>query len=210
MRSIVEEAKNSDKHSREGFGVTILKKSHDEIRRLGDRNHHPSIHGHKFWRTSYLLMDYLSKSPPVPLSKIIEVGCGWGLTGIYCAKTFGAQVTSVDADADVFPYLQTHARINKVRVNTLEQRFEHLTTNELTGFDLLIGSEICFWDTMENSVFDLIKKAKDSSVNKILIADPGRPPFMNLVQRCKKTFNARLLEWYTREPKWVYGHILLI
>lgn len=155
-------------------------------------------------------MDYLAKSPPILCSNVMEVGCGWGLAGIYCAKTFDAQVTGVDADADVFPYLQIHARINGVKVNTLEQRFELLSTAELTGVDLLIGSEICFWDTMQNSLFDLIKQAKDSSVNKILIADSGRPAFMSLAQRCKKAFNGRLLEWYVREPKWAYGHILLI
>ena len=199
----------SDEHSREGFGVTILKRSHNEIARLGNRNYHPSIHGHKFWRTSYLLMDYLSGSPPSPHSKVMDVGCGWGLAGIYCAKAFASKVTGVDADADVFPYLQTHARINKVEINTLEKRFENLTTAELTGFDLLIGSEICFWDTLESSVFNLIKQAKNSSVSKILIADPGRPSFMNLAERCKKAFNGQLLEWYVREPKWAYGHILL-
>lgn len=209
MRSILKDKIHSDTHSREGFGITILKKSHSEIRQLGDCNYHPSIHGHRFWRTSYLLMDYLSESPPLPRSKVMEVGCGWGLAGIYCAKTFDSKVTGVDADADVFPYLQTHARINSVKINTLEQRFENLTIAELTGFDLLIGSEIFFWNTLESSVFNLIKQAKDSSASKILIADPGRPPFMNLVQRCKKAFNGRLLEWYVREPKWACGHILL-
>ncbi len=199
----------TDKHSREGFGVTVLKQSHSEIARLGNCNYRPSIHGHKFWRTSYLLMDYLSESPPLPRSKVIEVGCGWGLAGIYCAKAFDAMVTGVDADADVFPYLHTHAKINSVNIDTFERRFENLTTTELIGFDMLIGSEICFWDTMVNPLFGLIALAKSSSVSRLLIADPGRPPFMKLAQKCKQVFNARLLEWYVKEPKWAYGHILI-
>ncbi len=187
----------------------MLKQSHSEITRLGNRNYRPSIHGHKFWRTSYLLMDYLSESPPLPRSKVIEVGCGWGLAGIYCAKTFDAMVTGVDADANVFPYLHAHAKINSVNIDTFERRFENLTTTELIEFDLLIGSEICFWDTMVNPLFGLIELAKHSSVSTILIADPGRPPFMKLAQRCKQAFNAQLLEWYVKEPKWAYGHILI-
>lgn len=183
---------------------------HGVFMNLNGVGHHTRSGLLKFWRTSYLLMDYLERSPPLPRSKVIEVGCGWGLAGIYCAKAFGAQVTGVDADADVFPYLLTHARINGVKINTLEQRFEYLSATELTGVDLLIGSEICFWDAMEDLMFELIKKAKDSSIKKILIADPGRPAFMNLAQRCKKAFNGQLLEWYVREPKWTYGHILLI
>ena len=196
--------------SRQVFGVTILKKSHGEIRRLSDENQRPSIHGHKFWRTSYLLMDYLSKSPPETGAKVIEIGCGWGLSGIYCAKTFNARVTGVDADSNVFPYLQTHAKINGVKINTLEQRLEHLSNTDLEGFDLLIGSEICFWDSMEDSMFELIKQAKVLAVDKVVLADPGRRSFMNLAQRCKRAFDAQLLEWYVMKPKWTYGHILLV
>ncbi len=200
----------SSTKSRQAFGITILKKSHAEIRRLGEEHYQPSIHGHKFWRTSYLLMDYLSKSPPVPGARVIDIGCGWGLSGIYCAKTFDAQVTGVDADSDVFPYLQAHARINGVKINTLKQRFERLTDADLEGFDLLIGSEICFWDSMEDSMFELIKQAKALTLDNIVLADPGRKSFMNLAQRCKSAFDAQLLEWYVTEPKWTYGHILLV
>ena len=206
----MEDIKISSKQRRQVFGVTVLKKSHSEIRRLSDQNYLPSIHGHKFWPTSYLLMDYLSKSPPMSRAKVVEVGCGWGLAGIYCAKAFDAQVTGVDADPDVFPYLQTHARINRVKINTLAQRFEQLTIQELKSFDLLIGSEICFWGTLEDPMFELIKQAKDLAVAKIIIADPGRPPFMNLAQRCKKALGAQLLEWHVIKPKWAYGHILLV
>lgn len=155
-------------------------------------------------------MDYLSKSPPGLGAKVIDIGCGWGLSGIYCAKVFDAQVTGVDADSDVFPYLQTHARINGVKIKTLTQRFEYLTATDLEGFDLLIGSEICFWDSMEDSMFELIKQAKDLAIDKIVLADPGRRSFMNLAKRCKHAFDAQLLEWYVTEPKWTYGHILLV
>jgi cyclopropane fatty-acyl-phospholipid synthase-like methyltransferase len=47
---------------------------------------------------------------------VLELGCGWGLVGIACAKTFQAQVTGLDADAAVFPYLQLHAARNGVRL----------------------------------------------------------------------------------------------
>ena len=55
-------------------------------------------------------------------SKILEIGCGWGVTAIYCTKQFDAEVTGVDADPDVVPYLQTHAGLNEVHIKQLVKK----------------------------------------------------------------------------------------
>ncbi len=69
----------------------------------------PTLHGHKVWPTSFVLLDYLHQRGVPPQTRVLELGCGWGLVGIACAKMFQAQVTGLDADAAVFPYLQLHA-----------------------------------------------------------------------------------------------------
>ena len=43
-------------------------------------------------------MDYLGCQGLPEGVKVLEVGCGWGLAGIFCAKHFRAVVTGVDAD----------------------------------------------------------------------------------------------------------------
>ncbi|MEZ5503738.1 MAG: hypothetical protein R3E50_14160 [Halioglobus sp.] len=48
------------------------------------------------------------------------------ISGIWCAKTLGSQVTSVDADPDVFPFLQASAALNGVTTTPLVARFEQL------------------------------------------------------------------------------------
>ena len=48
----------------------------------------------------------------------MEIGCGWGLLGIYCAKKYDSRVISVDLDAEVFPYLELHTRVNDVEIST--------------------------------------------------------------------------------------------
>ena len=105
------------------LGVLRMTPKHPTIRKL-KREHPTSIHGHKFWSSSYLLMDYLNDNPPKKKTRILEIGCGWGLTAIYCTKTFDCKVTGVDADKDVFPYLQAHAKLNNVEIDTLHCKFE--------------------------------------------------------------------------------------
>ena len=90
------------------FGLTMLSSSHPEVRRLQHAAARPSLHGQKVWPTSFvLLLDYLQQRGVSPQARVLELGCGWGLVGIACAKTFQAQVTGLDADAAVFPYLQS-------------------------------------------------------------------------------------------------------
>ena len=117
-------------------------------------------------------MDYLTHQGLPEGSRVMEVGCGWGLAGIYCAKNFGARVTGIDADDNVFPYLDLHAEINGVEVKTKKARFEELKKKTLAKQDLIIGGDICFWDEMIDPLYDLVKKARKAGVAQIILADP--------------------------------------
>jgi predicted nicotinamide N-methyase len=85
------------------FGRTILHPSHPEVRRLQHEALRPALHGHKVWPSSFVLLDYLYQRGVTPQARVLELGCGWGLVSIFCAKTFQAQVTGLDADAAMFP-----------------------------------------------------------------------------------------------------------
>ena len=75
------------------------------------------------------------------------------------------------------------------RVKFEAKRFEKITKKDLQGVHTLIGSEICFWDEMTGPLFNLIKRARAAGVKRILIADPGRSPFLQLVDRCDDKFD---------------------
>ncbi len=140
----------------------------------------------------------------------MEVGCGWGLAGIFCAKNLRATVTCVDADQEVFPFLQLHAELNQVQVATLPERCENLTSKHLDGIDLLIGADICFWDEMSAQVIPMIDKALASGVRLILIADPGRSSFERLADYCEASYGARTFNLTVRRPYPMCGRILKI
>ena len=199
-----------EKNTRRAYGVTILTSQHKEIRRIKREEMAPSIHGNKFWGSSYLIMDYLSQQPPKSNSKVLELGCGWGLAGIHCAKKYNAEVTGIDADEAVFPYLHLHAEHNGVDITTKKQYFEKITTQQLSEFDLIIAADICFWDELANTVFNLIRRACKAGVGKIIIADPERPPFFDMAERCIDTFYAELEYRSVDEPRRASGGLLVI
>jgi predicted nicotinamide N-methyase len=195
---------------RQAFGLTILQPSHPEVRRLQHDAPRPSLHGHKIWPTSFILLDYLYQRGVAPQTRMLELGCGWGLVGIACAKTFQAQVTGLDADAAVFPYLQLHAQRHGVHIATRHGTFAALTPQELTTFDLIMGADICFWEDLVDPLYQLIRHSIAGGVAEILIADPGRPPFDDLCARCVQQGDAEVISWSMTTPVTEAGHILRI
>src|SRR5262245_31939756 len=202
--------RRTNTQERQAFGLTILYPGHPEVRHLQREAVRPSIHGQKVWPTSFLLMDYLQQRGVTPQARVLELGCGWGLVGIYCAKTFQAQVTGLDADAAVFPYLQLHARHNGVHITTRQGTFAHFPHYELAAFDLLVGTDICFWDELVVPLYELVWHGVAAGVAEILLADPGRPPFDELCARCTQRGKAEVLAWEMTTPVAESGRILRV
>ena len=206
------------KSERKAYGLRILNNSHKDIKRLVKAAGTPNIHGNKFWKSSLLLMDYLEAFPPQinrvenkrkkrPI-RVLEIGCGWGLAGIYCAKTFAAKVTGLDADDTVFPYMVHHADVNGVEVQTWQCRYEKIRKVDLQQFDIMIAADICFWDEMVDPLYKLVRRAKQAGGVRVVIADPGRPTFSEMGERCVAKLGAYLEPWSTPHPHNTSGWVL--
>lgn len=197
-------------HCRQAYGVTSLTSRHPDLRRLKKEQTEPSLHGNKLWGSCYLMMEYLEQNPLEQGSKVMDIGCGWGLGSIYCAKTFGAVVTGVDADPAVFPFLNLLAAHNQVSIQTQTQRFEQISQQELAKFDVIIGADICFWDELAENVYRLIARAIKAGVSRIILTDPQRPPFTAMAERCVERHYAELLPVATSTPRRFTGSVLVI
>jgi predicted nicotinamide N-methyase len=191
-------------------GVTMPTSSHPIIRQARRQGVKPSLHGNKLWKSSRLLIDYLNQNRPEHCKKVIDVGCGWGISGIWCAKTLGAKVTSVDADPDVFPFLEASALLNGVTTKHLVSSFENLTTKKLAKFDMLIAADICFWDELVDPVYNMVNRAVKAGVKKIVIADPERSTFYDMARRCEERHCAEIIDWQTHKPIKARGALMVL
>ena len=197
----------SDYNSRELFGLISLKNNHKAVRKLRKELGHPSHHGNKVWKSCIVMMDYLTEYPLDKKCRVMDVGCGWGLGGLFCAKRFKAEVTSVDIDKGVFPYLNLHAEINGVKATPLKSSFQKVTAKQLAGIDVVIGADICFWDEMTKPLLNLVKRAHKSGA-RVIISDPGRPPFFEMAEVCEAKLGADLNYWSAAEPHNKSGYVL--
>ena len=197
---------------RQAYGLKILNGRHAEIRRLKREGYQAEIHGNKFWNSSFLVMNYLKKHPLKKKARVLEIGCGWGLLGLYCAKNFDARVTGIDADANVLPYLELHASINGLKMKGEKKTFKQLSTDYLGNFDVVLGADICFWDEMTGELSNLINRSRKAGVSTVMIADPCRPPFNDLVDRMQRKYgdDAQVEEVFLKRPVNASGEILSV
>ena len=197
---------------RQAFGLKILNARHPGVRRLKRQGYQPEIHGNKVWRSSYLVMDYLQRHPLPKTTRVLEIGCGWGALGLFCAKRFGCKTHGVDADAKVLPFFALQAQVNGLSVTAEDKSFKQLDQAWLASFDLILGADVCFWEPMADDLFCLMGRAKKAGVQQVMIADPCRAPFTALSARCQKNYGdgAKVVEKHLRRPVNASGEILIV
>ncbi|TVS16194.1 MAG: class I SAM-dependent methyltransferase [Gammaproteobacteria bacterium] len=191
-------------------GLTILEARDPRMRQLRRAGHVAEIHGNKVWNSSFLVMQHLKRHPLPKRTRVLEIGCGWGLLGLFCAQRFDCRVHGIDADANVLPYLQLHAEVNSVQMTAERRSFEQLSTAFLAEFDVILGADVCFWDDMARQLYNLIRRARRAGVSQTIIADPGRPPFDALAERCAARLDGvERLQRRLSRPVRAYGELLL-
>lgn len=192
------------------FKIKRMTASHPAMVKLRREGHVASIHGNKHWPSADLLMDFLEQHPLPKRKHVIDVGCGWGLSGIYCAKTFKSKVLAVDADDAVFPYLEAHAKLNDVTIKTHHGDFKSVKGKVLNDVHTVVGTDICFWDELVKPLFNVIKRALNAGAKRIVIVDPGRSPFFELAKKCEKKFGGELIDWTSAKYPKIDGYVLYI
>ena len=181
---------------RQAFGLRIPRASDARLRALRTA-HQPAHQGWRLWGATWLLLSYL-ESEELEGEIMIDAGCGWGLAGIYCARR-GARVVSCDIDPEVLPIAQFHAEFNDVTISTQARGFDSVDADMLDGVSWVVGADICFRRDLIDPLFELAERACAAGV-RLVIADPGRPPFQTLACRCVDDLGAWTGAISTPEP----------
>lgn len=193
------------------YGIYLLRGHHPLVRKL-KRYYRPVSHGTRAWGSSFLLMDFLQENPPKKNAKIVDVGCGWGPVSVYATVQLQANVTAVDSDTNVFPFLDLLAALNDVKVDKLNKKFDQVQRPFLQNQDLMIGSDICYWDEHVKLLFNLVNRALTAGVSRVVLSDPGRKSFYQFVELCqkKKSWETEIARWFSLEPHRATGEIVEI
>lgn len=156
------------------------------------------------------MIEYLAENPLRSGMRVVDIGCGWGVLGTYCAKQFDSDMLMVDVDPNVFPLVNYHARLNNVVLDTRCAKISELDESMLSHQDIIIGSDICFWPELTTQLIALVNRAMKAGVQRILLADPGRPNFQQLAEYCQKNYLAQLLPRQVLGRKPYSGYLLVI
>lgn len=191
------------------YGVYLLTTKHRLIKALKKR-YKPSIHGHRAWGASFLLMDYMRHRGMRKGAQAAEIGCGWAGLSVFCAREFNAKMTAVDLDPAVFPFMDVLTEINAVKVKQQKADFTKLKGTDLGQYRYILGGDVCFWDSMVKPLVRMTNRALKNGVESVILADPGRPTFYEFCDQMADQHDTRLQEWYAIEPERYEGEIVEI
>ncbi len=96
----------------------------------------------KVWDATFLLALFMGKQPVVLGQRILEIGAGLGVVGIYSALC-GHRVTITDNHEDALLFTRANVLLNgcpHVEVRKLDWRYPDLPHD----FDVIVGSEVIY------------------------------------------------------------------
>lgn len=122
--------------------------------------------GLKLWECSIDLLKYLKSLPSLP-GKVLELGCGHGLPGIYCALQ-NSEVVFQDYNEEVIRYVTANNFVKNLGEN--KARYFYGPWGDMAGigkFDLVLTSETIY---NPDNYFSLLTAIQTSQASECLVA----------------------------------------
>lgn len=123
-------------------------------------------------------------------ARTLELGCGLGLPSLAAALA-GGRVLATDWSPDAIELLEDNARRNDVAIETalLDWRTPAAVI-ERGPWDLVLGADILYERHNVLLMLDLLPRLIDER-GEVWIADPGRPPGAEFLERIENDFELR-------------------
>ncbi len=187
-------------HTLSSYGIHVLTPKHPQIKKLEKQLGSAKLHGTKVWDASFIMMDFFNTTPLPFDQKVLDIGCGWGPLTFYLQKEQSARVISIDADDSVQPFLDLHAHFNGSDALFWQAEIAQLGVDDLQIADVIVGCDICFWDSLRDDWKKLIKRAEKAGVQSRFLFDPGRSPFNELVDWADERYSTEYWEHSITKP----------
>lgn len=96
----------------------------------------------KVWDSSFLLAYFLGKQPVVFGQRMLEIGAGMGIVGIYAALC-GHRVTLTDINEDALLFARANALLNGVPQGQVRM-LDWNAPDSTETYDVILGSEVVY------------------------------------------------------------------
>ncbi len=111
----------------------------------------------KIWEASILLAAYLVAQPVMPGRKILEIGTGLGVSGLFAAAC-GHDVTLSDHKKEIIRFIRANTLLNKLdNVPVINVDWTKPTSNQL--YDWIVGSEVVYHRSTYDSLVQFLNQA---------------------------------------------------
>ena len=149
----------------------------------------------KIWEPSWILAEYMAKTPPSQFNKILEIGSGIGVVGIVAAS-FGHDVTLTEYDENALQFASANAEINHcpdVKIRRLDWHRPDLEDR----FDTIIGSEVMFHERDCDPLLNLFRIYLKPN-GRVLIASGVRKGVLEILRRLHALFDVQINKYSIR------------
>lgn len=139
----------------------------------------------KVWDATFLLAYFLGKQPVVLGQRVLEIGAGIGVIGVYAALC-GHNVTITDINEDALLFARANALLNKcpqVEVRKLDWR----ESNAADQYDMIVGSEVIYDRKSYPALIDFLRTTLTTE-GTIFLSKNAQLPTSNFFPELTKYF----------------------
>ncbi len=95
----------------------------------------------KLWESSFLLALFLARQPIVPWQRMLEIGAGMGVVGLY-ASLCGHNVTITDIEEDALLFARANVLLNNAKASV--RKLDWNTPEIKEPYEVIFGSEVIY------------------------------------------------------------------